>query len=281
MALLSADAGRSQSWKDRLAALGLSPSKALGQNFLHDRAVVQRIVESAGIAPHDVVIEVGPGLGIMTEELASRASQVIAIELDSQLAAYLPTVMPANVTIVEADALLVDPSQLAGDSYLVVANLPYSSGTAIVRHLQESQPPPRSLTVMLQREVAERMAARSPYMSILAVAVQFYGSPKVLFRVGGGAFVPAPRVESAVIRIDSHAPPLPPEMHPLFFRILAAGFGQRRKQLANALSAGLSLSRTEVHTALHRASIQPTERAERLSVDDWVRLTHGFYGAVS
>lgn len=272
MASRSHDPSAPPSWRQRLYELGLSPSKALGQNFLHDRAIVRRIADSAGIEPDDVVLEVGPGLGILTEELAQRASRVVAIELDSQLAAYLPGVMPANVRIVEADALAIDPAHLAGPDYRVVANLPYSSGTAIVRHLQEASPPPKSLTVMLQREVAERMAATPPAMSILAVAVQFYGIPKVLFRVGGGAFVPPPRVESAVVRIESRPPALPPELHEGFFRVVNAGFSQRRKQLANALSAGLFMTRDVVQRALESAGIAPTQRAERLGVDDWVRL---------
>lgn len=281
MASGSADARSSPSWRDRLRELGLSPSKALGQNFLHDPAIVRRIADNAGIQPGDVVLEIGPGLGILTEELARRAARVVAIELDRQLAGYLPRVMPPNVEIVEGDALAVDPPRLAGTDYLVVANLPYSSGTAIVRHLQEADPPPRSLTIMLQREVAERMAAMPPHMSILAVAVQFYGAPSVLFRVGGGAFVPPPRVESAVVRIVSHPPPLPRSSHEGFFRVVAAGFGQRRKQLANALSAGLFLHRDIVLAALERAGVPFEERAERLGVDDWVRVYLAIQGSLA
>ncbi|HUG15605.1 MAG TPA: 16S rRNA (adenine(1518)-N(6)/adenine(1519)-N(6))-dimethyltransferase RsmA [Thermomicrobiales bacterium] len=279
MASRSADPNAAPTLRERLSALGLSPNKALGQNFLHDRAIVRRIADSARIEPGEVVLEIGPGLGILTEELATRAERVVAVELDVRLAGRLPSVMPANVEIVEADALEIDPAKLAGPRFVVVANLPYSSGTAIVRHLQEAQPPPRALTVMLQREVAERMAAAPPNMSNLAVGVQFYGAPKVLFRVGGGAFAPAPRVESAVIRIVSCPPPLPRESHAAFFRVVNAGFGQKRKQLANALSSGLFLPRDAVLLALERAGVPPTERAERLSVADWVRLCQAFDGA--
>jgi 16S rRNA (adenine1518-N6/adenine1519-N6)-dimethyltransferase len=259
-------------WRERLSALGLTPSKALGQNFLHDRGVVRRIAESAGIEPDDTVLEVGPGLGILTEELAARARRVVAVELDPRLAAYLPAVMPANVDVVHADALEVDPVSLVGPDYRVVANLPYSVGNAILRRMQEADPPPRSLTVMVQREVAERMCASPPAMSILAVAVQFYGVPRILFRVGGGAFVPPPSVESAVIQITTHAPPLPRADHAAFFRVVQAGFAQKRKQLANTLSAGLRVKRAAVVAALAAAGIAPTERAERLTVADWVRL---------
>jgi 16S rRNA (adenine1518-N6/adenine1519-N6)-dimethyltransferase len=255
-----------------MAALGLTPSKALGQNFLHDRAIVRRIADSAGISPDDTVLEVGPGLGILTEELATRARRVVAVELDNRLAAYLPTVMPPNVEVVHADAMTVVPSELAGPDYLFVSNLPYSVGNAILRRMQEASPPPRSLTVMVQREVAERICAAPPSMSILAVAVQFYGRPRLLFRVGGGAFIPPPNVESAVVQIETHPPPLPRADHEGFFRVVTAGFAQRRKQLANTLSAGLFLHRDVVTAALAAAGIPPTERAERLTVADWMRL---------
>jgi len=257
-------------WRERMTALGVEPSKALGQNFLHDRAIVRRIAEAAGVEPGETVLEVGPGLGILTEELAARAGRVVAVELDRRLAVHLPEVMPANVEIVEGDALALDLAALAGPRYSVVANLPYSVGTAIVRRLQEADPPPRALTVMVQREVAERMTAAPPEMSLLGVAVQFYGSPRVLFRVGGGAFIPPPRVESAVVRIETREPPLPRAEHAAFFRVVQAGFSQRRKQLANALSSGLPAGRDEVVAALERAGVRPVERAERLRVADWV-----------
>jgi 16S rRNA (adenine1518-N6/adenine1519-N6)-dimethyltransferase len=259
-------------WRARLRDLGLTPSKALGQNFLHDLAIVRRIADCAGIEPDDTVLEIGPGLGVLTDELATRARRVVAVELDDRLAAYLPSVLPPNVELVHADALEIAPVALAGPDYLVVANLPYSVGTAILRRLLEALPPPRSLTVMVQREVAERIAASPPAMSLLAVSVQFYGIPRVLFRVGGGAFVPPPRVESAVLRIETRVPPLPVAEREPFFRVVQAGFAQRRKQLGNTLAAGLFLSRESVTDALQAAGVAPTERAERLTVGDWVRV---------
>jgi len=168
--------------------------------------------------------------------------------------------------------LEIDPPALAGSDYLVVSNLPYSVGTAVVRRLQEADPPPRALTVMLQREVAERMAAAPPAMSLLAVGVQFHSVPRILFRVGGGAFIPAPNVESAVLRIETHAPSLPLAERDAFFRVVTAGFSQRRKQLANTLMSGLFIDRPTVTAALERAGVPPAERAERLSVADWVRV---------
>lgn len=268
----SAESGREPGWRARLRELGLTPSKALGQNFLHDQAIVRRIAESAGIGPEDTVLEIGPGLGILTEELATRAGRVVAVELDDRLAEYLPTVLPANVEVIHADALEIDPPALAGPDYLVVANLPYSVGNAILRRMLEAVPPPRALTIMVQREVAERIAASPPEMSLLAVGVQFYATPRILFRVGGGAFIPPPRVESAVLRIETHSPPLPREEHEAFFRIVHAGFAQRRKQLGGALATNLFIERPAIADALAAAGIASTERAERLTIADWVRL---------
>ncbi len=270
--MASSSAEREPGWKARLRELGLTPSKALGQNFLHDHAIVRRIAESAGIGPDDTVLEIGPGLGILTEELAARARRVVAVELDDRLAAYLPTVLPSNVELVHADALEIDAPALVGPDYLVVANLPYSVGNAIVRRMLEAVPPPRSLTIMVQREVGERIAASPPEMSLLAVGVQFYATPKILFRVGGGAFIPPPRVESVVLRIETHPPPLPLEEHDAFFRVVHAGFAQRRKQLGNILSTGLFIERSAIADALSQAGIATTERAERLTIADWVRV---------
>lgn len=259
-----------------LRAIGITPSKALGQHFLHDRKIVRRIVAESGVTSQDLVLEIGPGLGILTRELATTARQVIAIERDSRLAAALSDAGLENVTIVEADATEIEPGDLIGhDEYHVVANLPYSVGTAIIQRLQESAHPPRTLTLMLQREVAERITARPPNMSLLAVAVQFHGVPKLLFRIGTGAFVPPPRVQSAVIRVATHATPLLARAdQPVFFRVVRAGFAQPRKQLINNLIHGLGYSRSEIERVLDVAGIEPTLRPERLTVADWVRLFH-------
>lgn len=256
----------------QLRALGLRPSKALGQHFLHDEGIVARIVAAAELDHTMTVLEIGPGLGVLTRRLALAAGRVVAIEKDRRLADALASYMPCNLEVVPADALEVDPAALAGPEYVVVANLPYSVGNAILRRLLEADPPPRTLTVMLQREVAERIAAQPPDMSLLAVAVQFYGTPRLLFRVGRGAFTPPPNVESAVIQIVTHAPPLPSDQHRAFFELARAGFGQRRKQLQNALASNLKLPRAELELALLDAGVDPAARAEQLSVAAWVRL---------
>jgi 16S rRNA (adenine1518-N6/adenine1519-N6)-dimethyltransferase len=254
--------------------MGITPSKALGQHFLHDRKIVRRIVGEAEVTKHDVVLEIGPGLGILTRELASRVSRVVAIERDQRLADALRDGNLDNVTVIEADALKVDVPLVVGtDEYHVVANLPYSVGTAIIQKLQESCPPPRTLTLMLQREVAERMAAAPPDMNLLAVAVQFYGRPKLLFRIGTGAFVPPPTVQSTVIRIVTHdsLPVANADREP-FFRVVRAGFSQPRKQVVNNLIHGLGYSREEIQHVLEVAGIESTVRPERLTVADWVRV---------
>lgn len=267
--------------RQQLRELGLRPSKALGQHFLHDEGIVARIVAAAGIEPTATVLEIGPGLGVMTRRLAQCSGRVIAVEKDRRLADALTLTMPSNVEIVAADALEVDPGELAGPEYVVVANLPYSVGNAILRRLLEALPPPRVLTLMLQREVAERIAAQPPDMSILAVAVQFYGTPRILFRVGRGAFIPPPNVESAVIQIVTHIPPLPGDQHGAYFELVRAGFGQRRKQLVNALTSSLDVQRAEIERALHVAGLAPATRAEQLSVSDWVRLHQAIAAGVA
>jgi 16S rRNA (adenine1518-N6/adenine1519-N6)-dimethyltransferase len=252
---------------------GLRPEKALGQNFLVDRRALERIVEAAELGPADTVLEVGPGVGQLTRLLAEAAGRVIAVELDPRMVAVLRQELAgrANVAIIEADILAVDPGTLvAGEPYKVVANLPYYITSAAVRHLLETQPPPRRLVLTVQREVADRMTAGPGDMSLLAVSVQFYGRPRRVARIRAGAFYPAPKVDSAVVRIDVY--PEPPVQVPdrqWFFEVARAGFGQRRKQLRNSLSAGLHVGTGVVEEALRRAGIDPKRRAETLSLEEW------------
>ncbi len=263
-------------WWSILNELGIQPSKALGQNFLHDRAIVRRIAESAEIAAGALVVEIGPGLGVLTQELAERAGRVIAIELDPRLASYLRERDLSHTEIVESDILQTDLRVLTGgEPYVVVANLPYSVATAAITHLLESSAPPARLVVMVQREVAERIVAAPPSMNLLAVSVQLFGHPRMMFTIGPGAFVPAPTVESAVIRIDVYdQSAIEPAERKVFFQMVKAGFRQKRKQLANALTAAPGLNKENVEPALIASGIDPTRRAQTLSLDDWVRL-HG------
>src|SRR5690606_15214748 len=249
------------------------------QNFLHDTRIVQRIAEVADLGPDDLVVEVGPGLGILTRELARRAGTVIAVELDTRLADHLRESLDAeNVRIVEGDILDLDLAELVGKRpYHVVANLPYSVAAAVIEHVLESDHRPGRMVVMVQREVAERIIARPPEMSVLAVAVQFYAVPRIAFRVGPGAFVPSPRVDSAVLRLDINLnPPLSGAERAAFFTLVRAGFSQRRKRLANALADALDLPKSVVEERLTAAGIDPDRRAETLSVEEWLAMQRSF-----
>jgi 16S rRNA (adenine1518-N6/adenine1519-N6)-dimethyltransferase len=261
-------------WWSTLNDLGIQPSKALGQNFLHDRGIVRRIAEAADISGDDLAVEVGPGLGVLTQELAERAGRVIAIELDHRLAAYLRERDLPCTEIVESDILETDLGRLTnGRRYIVVANLPYSVAAAAISHLLESPLSPVRLVVMVQREVAERIVAAPPSMNLLAVSVQLFGRARIMFTIGPGAFVPAPTVESAVIRIDVFAKPaIEPTERKAFFQMVKAGFRQKRKQLANALASAPGLSKEIVEPALIACGIDPARRAQTLSLDEWVRL---------
>lgn len=274
-----------------LRELEVRPSKGMGQNFLSDPAIVGRIADAARVVPGDVVVEVGPGLGILTQELVARVGamgRVIAVEYDRRLMAHLREAFATNpaLQLVEDDVLRQPPGQLLAEwptstPYSVVANLPYSITSAVLRHFLDSPRRPHALTVMVQKEVAERIVARPPEMSLLSVAVQFYGTPSIALRLGAGAFVPRPRVDSAVLRIALHdAPPLPDVAIPGFFKVAAAGFGQKRKQLVNSLGAGLALPRDAVIAALGAAEVAQERRPETLDIAEWLRL-HAAFGTAT
>ena len=265
-------------WLVLLDRLGVRPSKGLGQHFLFERGIVQRLARQAGIGPEDRVLEVGPGLGILTSELLRRARAVTAVELDRRLAAHLRQTFgdDPRLHLVEGNALDLATDDLIppGEPFVVAANLPYAVGSAVLRHLLEQRHRPRRLTVMLQKEVADRLVAEPPAMSVLGVAAQFYASTRLAFAVPPSVFIPPPSVESAVVILDVHPePPLPDEEHARFFRVVNAGFRQKRKQVANSLAAELSLSKETVTDWLHGAGIDPMRRPQTLSVAEWVALT--------
>ncbi len=265
-------------WTTLLQMLGVRPSKGLGQHFLFERGIVDRMVRQAGIAAEDHVLEIGPGLGILTDALLRRAGHVTAIELDRRLADHLRGAFGSDprFTLVEGNALHLATSDLfpAQQPFSVVANLPYAVGSAVVRHLLEQQHRPRRLAIMLQAEVAARMVAQPPRMSILTVAVQFYADARIAFAVPPAVFIPPPTVESAVAILDVRPDfRLPAAEHPPFFRIVNAGFRHKRKQVANSLAAELALPKAGVTAWLAATGIDPMRRAQTLTVAEWVALT--------
>jgi 16S rRNA (adenine1518-N6/adenine1519-N6)-dimethyltransferase len=263
-----------------LERYGLSARKGLGQNFLIDRGVLDKIVAAAGIENTDTTVEVGPGLGVLTRALAEKAGKVISVEVDRNMAALLRETMAGlpNVTIVERDILDTPPESLVSEGrYKVVANLPYYITSPVLRHFLESTHQPESLVLMVQKEVAKQIVARPPEVSLLSVAIQFYGTPKIVSYVPAGAFYPPPKVSSAILRIDV----LPQRRlsagdEVTFFKLARAGFSTRRKQLINALSSGLDIDKAKGADLLQKTDIDPRRRAETLTIDDWLKLLRAY-----
>ena len=184
---------------------GLHADKRLGQNYLQDASALGKIIEAAEIQKADTVLEIGPGLGSLTRYLSVSANQVVAVELDLKLVSVLQTILKpyANIRLIHGDILKLTPKELGlPDDYLVAANIPYNITSAIIRHLLESEPKPRRIVLTVQKEVAERICATPPDMSLLALSVQVYGTPQIMAHIPAGAFYPAPKVDSAVVRID-------------------------------------------------------------------------------
>jgi len=258
-----------------LRQYGLRPKKSLGQNFLVDEGALRRIVAAAELTESDTVLEIGPGLGALTRHLAAAAGRVVAVELDGRMIPILKDRLAAfaNLRLVQGDVLSLDPAALIDGPYKVVANLPYYITAAILRHLLEATPRPQLMVLTVQREVAQRLTAQPGQMSLLAVSVQYYGRVRQIARLKAGSFYPRPEVDSAVVRVDVY--PEPPVSVPderFFFRVVKAGFGQKRKQLRNSLRAGLAAPAIEVEAALEAAGIDRRRRAETLSVEEWGRL---------
>jgi 16S rRNA (adenine1518-N6/adenine1519-N6)-dimethyltransferase len=271
--------------KGLLRHFDLRARKGLGQHFLIDGEVLKLITSAAELTPADVIVEVGPGLGILTKELAQKAGRVIAIELDGKLAALLRETMASfsNVIIINDDVLKIEPGALLKEQkvkfpYKVVANLPYYITSLVLRHFLEASAKPQMMIVMVQKEVAEAIAAKPGDMSILSVSVQFYGEPRIVSYVPAQSFYPAPAVDSAILRIDIYPKPKVAVDEGSFFELVRAGFAARRKQMANSLAQGLGRAKAEVLPLLERAGIASQRRAETLSLEEWARLWRVFEG---
>jgi 16S rRNA (adenine1518-N6/adenine1519-N6)-dimethyltransferase len=255
----------------------LQPKKGLGQNFLHDPGALEKIVELAELTPDDTVLEIGPGTGALTQYLARAAKKVIAVEVDERLKPILDNQLSAypNVWVIYQDILTVDiAALLRPHPYIVVANLPYYITSAILRHLLESSHPPRRLVLTVQLEVAERIVAKPGNMSLLSVSVQYYGAARIVNRIKPATFWPRPDVDSAVVRIDMYdRPPVDvPDTH-TFFKVVRAGFSQKRKQLKNSLGSGLGMGTTQAADLIECAGIDPRRRAETLTLEEWAALS--------
>ncbi|MCX7853338.1 MAG: 16S rRNA (adenine(1518)-N(6)/adenine(1519)-N(6))-dimethyltransferase RsmA [Caldilineales bacterium] len=270
----------------RLREQGLAPRKGLGQHYLSDPNLLASIVAAAELPPGAVVIEVGPGPGTLTAALLPHVGRLIAIELDDALAPLLAEHFRPwpQFHLIHGDALRITPQEALAATggpapYYLVANLPYYLAAALLRHYLEADPPPVRAVVTVQLEVAQRIVARPPQMSLLSVAVQALARPSIVRRLPPGAFYPPPKVHSAVLRLDPYRPPrLPPEERERFFAVVRAGFGQRRKTLRNSLAAGLGLRPDDVAAHLEAVGLSPACRAQELDVEDWLALARRMSG---
>jgi 16S rRNA (adenine1518-N6/adenine1519-N6)-dimethyltransferase len=261
-----------------LRALGLRARKRLSQSFLADEGVCRLMAEAAGVGAGDDVLEIGPGLGVLTRVLLSRARRVVAVELDPLLAEHLPALAPGgHLEVVQGDALCFNPAEHFSGAYKLIANLPYQiTSPVLTRYLIETRRP-TELAVMVQREVAERILAgpgRATYLSMLTTAV---AEARLVRQVPPGAFFPRPKVTSAVLHIRPRPrPAVPPEQLTALLRLVRAGFTQPRKTVANSLAQGLERPRAEIERALTAAGLDPRRRPQQLDLADWQTLfQHG------
>ena len=265
--------------KKLLRRFDLQARKSLGQHFLIDEDVLKSITSAAELTPNDFVIEVGPGLGVLTRELVRQAGWVVTVELDSRLAFALKQSLASfdNVTIVNEDILNIDPAALLQEqktiNYKVVANLPYYITSPVLRHFLEASLKPQVMVVMVQKEVAEAIVAKPGGMSLLSISVQFYGEPRIISYVPARCFYPAPEVDSAILRISLYPQPVVAVKDiEGFFELVRAGFAAPRKQIANSLAQGLGLDKAQVLFPLEKAGVVPRRRAETLTIDEWAQL---------
>lgn len=250
---------------------GIKPKKGLGQHFLVDREALEMIIRAADVNTSDTVLEIGPGLGVMTTILVKRAEKVVAVEADETLAALLDKDHPENLQVASEDILKFDLRQME-PGYKVVANLPYYITSKILRMLLEHENKPKQMSLLMQKEVAERIVARPGQMSMLALSVQYYAEAKIEGLVERWKFWPAPEVDSSVLAVTLHKKPAFKAEPAKLFRLMKAGFGEKRKQLKNSLAGGLNTSVEFAAGMIHEAKLPPTARAQELSLKDWERL---------
>ena len=259
---------------------GIKPKKGLGQNFLIDEACLAKIAKAAHIDKNTDVLEIGAGLGNLTRHLAAAARQVTAVEIDRQLIPILEKVTREfiNVRIVQGDILELPVSDLMDvPGYVVAANIPYYITSVLIRYLLECTVKPSVIVLTIQREVARRICAEAGALSLLALSVQVYGSPKIAARIPAGAFYPVPKVDSAILVVDLYDQPMIPYAQlGYFFRLAKAAFTQKRKMLHNSLAGAPELNKEKAGLLLSRVDIDPKRRAQMLTINEWLRLTSAY-----
>ena len=269
--------------KDILKRHGFTFSKALGQNFLINPSVCPRMAELSGAGEGVGVIEVGPGIGVLTNELCKLADKVVAIELDKRLLPVLDETLAeyGNVKVINADVLELDLNKLIAEEFpgmqvVICANLPYYITSPVIMKLLEDRLPITAITVMVQKEAAQRICAPvgSRESGAVTVSVNYYAEPSLQFHVSAGSFMPAPKVDSAVIRLDIRETPPVEVDEKMFFSVVKAAFSQRRKVISNSLSSGLKMSKDEINGILERAQVPANARAEKLSLDDFAKIAN-------
>ena len=249
--------------------MSIKPIKHFGQNFLINKKTILDVIKGAGLLETDIVLEIGPGKGALTKELIKKVKKVIAVEKDQRLVDFLKEDLKDfnNIEIIHKNILDISPAYA---KYKIVANIPFYITAPVIRKFLEIENPPKEMTLIVQKEVAQRICAKPPRMSILAVSVQFYADTKILSYISKRSFRPTPKVDSAIIKIT---PKKKPEVDPeKFFKIVKAGFSQPRKQLINNLSSKLKINKKELGFLLLNRGIKPTQRAETLSINDWLDL---------
>ncbi len=269
-------------WKD--SGMKIFPKKSLGQNFLINQGILDKIVQATEIDPEDIVIEIGPGTGNLTEKLAERAGRVMAIEKDSRLIEPLKEKFKnTNVEIIEGDALKINIGTLIstllskasgswGD-YKVVGNIPYYITSILLRTIFEKWPRPKLIVLTVQKEVAQRIVAKPPDMNLLALSIQLYSDPKIVGYISKGSFRPMPKVDSAIIRLNPKSEKLNPKQEEMFFKLAKAGFSGKRKQLVNNLSKNFGMMKENLFKVFAQIGIKPDIRAENLSLNQWIELS--------
>ncbi len=288
--------------KNLLKKYHLRPLKRMGQNFLIDRGVLKKIVKTANLQSKDIVLEIGPGMGTLTQELAKKVKKVIAVEKDPKMVEILKDILKnfKNIKIINKDVLKLEIWELFKNlkfkikNFKIAANLPYYIVSPVIRKFIECKNLPKEMVLMVQKEVAQRICPRlpkpkdlkkgkTPKMNLLAVSVQFYAQPEIISYVSKKSFWPQPKVDSAIIKIVPHrAVSHQYLLHSAgfseqFFKIVRSGFSQPRKQLINNFSKGLKLNKTKTKQWLLKNNIKPEQRAETLDIKDWLKLTKSFF----